>query len=360
MPSLDLLDYGLNDQGEIEDTNSITSNASNVSSVYSQVSAKPLDQISEISSQTEELGIVNKSDCINSNTVQFLEQADKIWKSCSDIVDTRKRVSSCKFSNIKTFSKPAVKTQLSEGGRSERSECELKVSKIGNKRMRDIKCPTVFVNVRSKCLMSSSVYYLLLEPTSGRFEGQIAALMFTDTSSGTQTAELLPLVVRITRTHSERMILKPMLLYKCYNELFREGCRFNFKTLKFAKQHLPVQSRMLKKLIIHNIEMMPKDTLRILRPLQLSKGRDHVKSVKSRQQAKLSARIRKLSELVPDRRLRGLEARGGKRDFARWFKFLPPNVSVDVDFKCDRGIFKRDFFRSGDMLDRYLGLPRVV
>jgi len=65
---------------------------------------------------------------------------------------------------------------------------------------------------------------------------------------------------------------------------------------------------------------------------------------------------KKLSELLPDGRLWNIEARGGRRDFSKWFKTLPPNVKVDKDFRTDRGVFKKDNFQSIEALDRYLGI----
>jgi len=67
-----------------------------------------------------------------------------------------------------------------------------------------------------------------------------------------------------------------------------------------------------------------------------------------------------LSDFVPDLRLRGLRASNGHRDFARWFKAIPPDVVIDKDFRCDTGIFRKDMFSDSEMLDRYLGLESYL
>jgi len=65
---------------------------------------------------------------------------------------------------------------------------------------------------------------------------------------------------------------------------------------------------------------------------------------------------RNVSELLPECRLRNIEAPGGRRDFEKWFQTLPPNVTVDKDLRTDRGIFRKDNFRTEEALDRYLGI----
>lgn len=68
----------------------------------------------------------------------------------------------------------------------------------------------------------------------------------------------------------------------------------------------------------------------------------------------------RLSELVPECRLYHIEARGGRRDFRKWFQTLPPNVKVDKDMKTDRGVFKKDNFANGAKLDEYLGIQKSL
>jgi len=65
---------------------------------------------------------------------------------------------------------------------------------------------------------------------------------------------------------------------------------------------------------------------------------------------------RSVSELLPECRLRNIEAPGGTRDFEKWFQTLPPNVTVDKDLLTDRGVFRKDNFRTAEALDRYLGI----
>merc|ERR1711920_742703 len=64
----------------------------------------------------------------------------------------------------------------------------------------------------------------------------------------------------------------------------------------------------------------------------------------------------KLSELIPDCRLKNIEASGGHRDFSKWSKRMPPNVIVDKDMRTDRGVFMRDNFPTPQYLDEYLGI----
>jgi len=66
----------------------------------------------------------------------------------------------------------------------------------------------------------------------------------------------------------------------------------------------------------------------------------------------------KLSELIPDCRLKNIEASGGRRDFSKWFKRLPPNVIVDKDMTTDRGVLTRDNFPTPQSLDKYLGIQK--
>lgn len=70
----------------------------------------------------------------------------------------------------------------------------------------------------------------------------------------------------------------------------------------------------------------------------------------------IMSNLNKLSELLPECRIWNIEARGGRRNFGKWFQTLPPNVKVDKDLRTDRGVLKKDNFQSEEELNRYLGI----
>jgi len=84
-------------------------------------------------------------------------------------------------------------------------------------------------------------------------------------------------------------------------------------------------------------------------PRDVPRGRYHSEPVRWSKECKLS-------EEIPDCRLYDIEARGGTRDFGKWFEKLPPNWTVDKDVRTDRGVFKKDNFQSSSALDKYLGI----
>jgi len=361
-PSVKLIHESPPESNEFDYENSTSS--SNGSSVYSLKSFNVQNQKLKRSSEKSEIAF-EKNAKVNLKTVNFLKEGKKIVKSCeSAITDMDQEVSSGTTVVERTqLSKLVDKAKKPESS-ARLCGCAMEVSAAGKKLMRDIKCPTVHIKIRNGQLETASVYYVLLEPMSAKFKGQIAALLFSDPDGEKKhsltTAELMPLVARITRTRAETLVLKPMLLYNCYKVMFQQGCKFKVNVIKFARQYVQVGSQLLKKLIIQDIKMIPEEILKILKPLQLSKKRVQTKPVKTSSQRKLIERTRKLSDLVPELRLRGLKASGGKLDFARWFETVPPDVLIDVDFRCDSGVLKKDFFRTAEMLDRYLGLPKIV
>merc|ERR1719419_1173004 len=233
--------------------------------------------------------------------------------------------------------------------------------------MSDIKCPTVVIKVPNMRFIKATVYYVLLEPKNGLFKGQICALMLSNPfpkgrNNITWTAELLPLVMKRS-TMPAAVSLKPMLLFKRYKSIFEEGCIFFLKVIKYGRKFSPVDAKLLKKVLLKDIAKIPKDTLRTLKPLQLVNQRVKRISANSRSLwgvKQTSSFSGKLSELYTDLQLPGLKVRGHNRDFARWFATIPPDVVVDVNFKCDNGIWKKDNFQDLRQLDSYLGLTRMV
>jgi len=83
---------------------------------------------------------------------------------------------------------------------------------------------------------------------------------------------------------------------------------------------------------------------------------DEIKETRVTTKRKSMYKLKKLSELLPECRVSNIHASGGRCDFSKWFRFLPPNIQVDKDLQTDRGVFKKDNFQNDQALKRYLNI----
>merc|ERR1719397_2464525 len=100
--------------------------------------------------------------------------------------------------------------------------------------MRDILYPTVIIQMPKKRLPTSMLWYIVLEPASESYVGDIPCLLFTSpesTKKNTRTAELLPL--RMTPSaKAEAISLSPLLLGVRNMNIFQEGSTFKVKAIE--------------------------------------------------------------------------------------------------------------------------------
>lgn len=263
--------------------------------------------------------------------------------------------------------------------------CELVVVGEGTKLMRDINFPTVIIQMSKIKLHSSVVYYAILEPTCGRFTGNIPCLLFGNPcrdKEDIQTAELLPLRILPTGRCSRTVSLAPMLLQERYKLGFQERCMFKIKAIECGRRLDWKQRRwsgynmenweihnLLKRLISLDVSQMPKHMLKQLTPFCVTKpmresrkGRRKMsfQSLLSKRNAKVGIPVQNLSELHPDLRLYGLTTRGGS-SFADWFNALSPHVQVDKDFTCDHNTkLTKDTFENSYEYDKYLQISDTI
>jgi len=121
----------------------------------------------------------------------------------------------------------------------ESAENIIKVIAHGTQLMATILFPTVIIKMDKKKLQDSMVYYVVLEPSSGQFFDDIVCLMFSSphkTRTGGNTAELLPLLARRSKSCPGGMSVAPMLLDKRYRCLFKKGCTFEVKDIEQGRR----------------------------------------------------------------------------------------------------------------------------
>jgi len=263
------------------------------------------------------------------------------------------------------------------------------VIKEGTKLMKSIDFPTVLVDIRSRKLERSTLYYVILELESSKHSGEIAGMMFTSSTSradNIQSAELLPI---------KNDACGPLLLNKYYSCIFEKGFTFKIKALKYGRR-IDRNARkwkdydtekwtileLLRRLLYLDILAMPRYYHLGLEPVLIG-GSDLSSSTSfleylSSDECEVSTvstvvspmsdsperivqpKVVKLSSLQPNLRLRGITASGGS-SFARWFDVIPPNIQVDEDFTCDRHTkLKKDRFLRTEELDKYLSVSEIV
>jgi len=260
----------------------------------------------------------------------------------------------------------------------------------GTRLMNDILFPTVIIKMPWKRLRISMVYYIVLEPVSGLYTGDIPCLLFSnpkDNKKDAQTAELLPL--RISLTKAADVSLSPLLLQEHYRSIFQEGCIFKVNAIKSGRRVIRKERKwqyydlnrwemmhdLLRRLIWLDINQMPNDMLKQLNPLRVGqqftqktigrRRKSFISFLLNKKRGEVGVPVQKfenqkLSYLYPDLRLPGLSARGGS-SFAAWFKAVPPDTHVDKEFTCDRNTkFKKDTFKSSREYDEYLNISAII
>jgi len=160
-------------------------------------------------------------------------------------VNGDKDMGSRKLSGIKDSNFPKAKItnlrDISDTGRlnSAKDSFGLVVLGPGTRLMRDLLFPTVITQVRGKKLQTSIVYYMILEPTSGLYVGNIACLLYAnpfEIEKDAITAEVLPLRMVSPRKNSGGISLSPMLLHEHRKSLFQKGCTFRVNAIEFGRR----------------------------------------------------------------------------------------------------------------------------
>jgi len=105
----------------------------------------------------------------------------------------------------------------------------------GTKLMATILFPTVIVKMTKRRLDHSTMYYVILDPSSGAYFKEIACVMFScseNSGSTFQTAELLPLRSVKSSICPDGISLIPMLLEHYYRPTFEIGCKFEVTAIQ--------------------------------------------------------------------------------------------------------------------------------
>jgi len=234
----------------------------------------------------------------------------------------------------------------------------------GSKLMSQIRMSTVLIKMVSRKFVKARVHYVLITPYSGRSPGyrgktvleKIPALLMSRPNgpgNTTREAEILPLAIH---AGGEGGTVRPLLLDARFKSLFETGTKYRLKVVAFGRPWCTLKKgprlrgeegqAMLKKLLKQDILQTPWK--------RIKKKSDEFDIEDERQSSN------KLSVRIPSGRIHGLSAASGHRDFAAWFRQIPPDVKIDKQFQCDTGVLKKDNFKSTEALFQYLRVSPML
>jgi len=281
-------------------------------------------------------------------------------------------------------SKKRSKRESRRSGKNQQIDtgCCVVTGKKGTRVMREVKLPTVLIKMEDRKFCKGMVHYVVLIPVENNAVKIPGVVMSHPTHpKGRRTthyAELLPLLTSPDGTGP----CTPLLNYKKFRPWFENGARFQLRVLAFGRHFVgmqipntpwrevnpPPSVSALRKQVTEDIAKFPMAKIRSSEKHdQNSKHATQTKrkSASSRGEEKSHSYVnvkpgKKLSDYLPNLRIRGLSAAGGHRDFASWFASLPPDVKIDTNFQCDTGVLRKDTFRDMNVLDKYLGISEVL
>jgi len=155
-----------------------------------------------------------------------------IFNLWQDEDDDLKTAMACPL-NVKSL-KPSEINSDTEWLRRPIAQGCIEVIAHGTRLMATILFPTVIVKMTKKRLDHSTLYYVILDPSSRAYFKKIVCVMFSspvNSESTFQTAELLPLHPVKSSISRDGISLIPMLLNQYYRPIFEIGCKFKVTTI---------------------------------------------------------------------------------------------------------------------------------
>lgn len=242
------------------------------------------------------------------------------------------------FKRPQVIGQKLIKTSNAGRQKFKKFSDPLEVVSPGTRLMRRIEYPTVCIHAPRSKFRHSMVWYLILEPVSERYVGNIACLLFPSpyNTKYAQIAELLPIQTLRSRKHPGTFKLSPMLLRERYRCLFEEGCSFRVKAVKHGRRsdwkirlsknydlEKPEIYDLLRRLICLDISRMPSHMLKLVTPLRVAEQKTKIRRRKQR---------KSYSSLLHKRRSRVMQNRNLIKLYPELLDFRRLDIGYDSKF----------------------------